>query len=225
MTANPSFDVGAASCIVIRHADLMPQAWRNGGGITREIATHPPGAAVDDFEWRVSIADITKPGAFSTFPEVDRSLTVIEGDAMVLAETAHANGQHHLLHRWDTLRFAGETGITSALPTGPTRDFNLMWRRGAVTGQVDVLRLAADLRIAPGSAVFFAATGSHCLGAARLDAGDTLILRDIKTATPLTFEPIDADAVLICARITVTTATATVSTSSRPLPQTDRGVA
>jgi environmental stress-induced protein Ves len=52
-------------------ARLPAISWKNGGGTTREVVTQPPGAAFDEFNWRVSIATIASDGPFSTFPGVD----------------------------------------------------------------------------------------------------------------------------------------------------------
>ncbi len=51
---------------IIRFADLKPQPWRNGGGVTRELASHSPKEGERD--WRVSIADVTKAGEYYAFP-------------------------------------------------------------------------------------------------------------------------------------------------------------
>src|SRR5690606_25402118 len=58
--------------------------WKNGGGVTVEIAVHPQDASVDDFDWRVSMATVASDGSFSVFPGIDRTLSVLEGDGIVL---------------------------------------------------------------------------------------------------------------------------------------------
>ncbi len=58
--------------------------WKNGGGVTVEIAVHPQGASVDDFDWRVSMATVASHGPFSIFPGIDRTLSVLEGDGILL---------------------------------------------------------------------------------------------------------------------------------------------
>ena len=42
----------------IRASDCPDVVWKNGGGTTREIASFPPGAAMDDFLWRFSMAKV-----------------------------------------------------------------------------------------------------------------------------------------------------------------------
>ena len=39
-------------------AATPPTPWKNGLGQTRELACWPPGAGLDDFEWRVSVATV-----------------------------------------------------------------------------------------------------------------------------------------------------------------------
>ena len=108
-------------------ADRVATPWKNGGGVTREIAAFPPGAGMDGFGWRVSLADVAADGPFSTFPGVDRVLTVIEGAGLVLdvedeVVTLDAASP--------PLAFAGEAKVTARLTGGPIGDLNLMVRRG-----------------------------------------------------------------------------------------------
>ena len=65
---------------------ITPVAWKNGGGITREIACSPLGATMADFDWRVSIAEVKADGAFSIFHNIDRSITLLEGKGMQLRD-------------------------------------------------------------------------------------------------------------------------------------------
>jgi environmental stress-induced protein Ves len=44
---------------VVEAGRVSAQPWRNGGGLTRELCTWPPGAA---WQVRVSVADITRMG-------------------------------------------------------------------------------------------------------------------------------------------------------------------
>ena len=63
-----------------RHS-LPATPWKNGGGLTREIVCMPHGGGLDSFDWRVSIAHIASNGPFSTFPGVDRVITLLENGA------------------------------------------------------------------------------------------------------------------------------------------------
>jgi len=65
--------------VILRAADRSAVAWKNGGGLTHEVAVHPPGSDLDSFDWRVSLAEVRQGGPFSVFPGVDRHLAVISG--------------------------------------------------------------------------------------------------------------------------------------------------
>nr|WP_309504387.1 HutD family protein [uncultured Roseovarius sp.] len=58
--------------------------WKNGSGETDEICLLPDDATREKFDIRVSSAPITSSGVFSTFPGVDRVITLIEGKALSL---------------------------------------------------------------------------------------------------------------------------------------------
>ncbi|RQR51199.1 HutD family protein [Burkholderia sp. Bp9126] len=148
-------DVLAAA--LIRAADLVASPWKNGGGVTREIAAHPPGAALDTFAWRVSVADVAAAGPFSRFEGIDRTLVLLSGAGMTLAA---ADGARHVLDaplaRAD---FAGETAIDATLRDGPTRDFNLMTRRATTRGTVAAWRAGTHRVARADTVLLFCAAG------------------------------------------------------------------
>lgn len=105
--------------------------WRNQLGWTREILTQPAG---DDWDWRLSIAEIERDAAFSSFPGIDRELVLLSGNGLRLR---FDDGEVHELHPpHDKLRFAGERAVTGELIDGRSHDFNLMWRRGRVQAEL-----------------------------------------------------------------------------------------
>jgi environmental stress-induced protein Ves len=127
--------------------DLPARPWKNGGGTTREIACHPPGAGYDTFDWRLSIADVSRDGPFSSFPGVDRTIVLLEGAGMRLRDAA-SGAERSLTGAGAWLAFAGEAAIDATLVAGATRDFNLMTRRGRCSATVDVLRAPASIAAA-----------------------------------------------------------------------------
>ncbi|SAK58537.1 hypothetical protein AWB79_02545 [Caballeronia hypogeia] len=129
--------------MIIRADSLIAKPWKNGGGITREIAAGPPDASLDAFAWRLSIADVASNGAFSRFAGVDRVLVLLDGAGMRLTE---ADGRAHVLDAPLALaRFAGETPIDAVLIDGPTRDFNVMVRRDRARASADVRRASCSI--------------------------------------------------------------------------------
>lgn len=121
----------------LRLAELAPVAWRNGGGLTLEIAHGGAGADGGmDWDWRLSVATIAQDGPFSTFAGVDRSATLVDGAVRLVsaAQTLDwtAPGETH--------GFAGETAFTARLAGGRARFFNVMVRRGRLVAAVTVHR-------------------------------------------------------------------------------------
>jgi environmental stress-induced protein Ves len=113
--------------------------WRNGGGITREIAARPEGAGMDDFDWRVSLAEVGADGPFSAFPDVDRTLTLVEGAGMDLT----VGGERRLVDvRHVPQDFRGDVPTDCRLLSGPVVNLNVMWRRsgGRTAPAVAVVR-------------------------------------------------------------------------------------
>ena len=105
-------------------------AWRNGGGRTRELLAWPSAA---DWQVRVTIAEIEADGPFSAFTGIDRCFAVLEGAGVVLSLPA---GERRLTAGDDAAAFPGEAAPMCRLIDGPTRDLNLMVRRGAGTASM-----------------------------------------------------------------------------------------
>ena len=127
-------------------AAIAPTPWKNGGGATRELACWPPGAGIDAFDWRVSVASVAASGPFSAYPGVDRQIMLLAGDGFHLQAPGGAL-EHRLDQPWQPLAFAGELAVQCRLLGGASTDFNLMLRRGRWQGQLQVLRQACQ----PGS--------------------------------------------------------------------------
>lgn len=192
---------------LIKAAELQPQPWKNGGGLTRQIAIYPADAGLADFIWRISAAEISAPGPFSIWDDIDRILLLTEGGPMQLTQ-AHT-GRQTQLDPGARLYFAGETPYVSALPAGPVRDFNLMLRRKQAHGCVDLRKGAQQLPLRAGDTVlhcthgqFQAVLPARLGGIQVLEAGDTLhITLDYVPAFTLNLVPLTPDASLVDARI------------------------
>ncbi len=118
-------------------ATIAPTPWKNGGGATRALACWPPGAGLERFGWRVSVADVAAPGPFSLYPGVDRQILLLQGDGVHL-RAADGSVDQALDRATPPFAFAGETAIDCTLRGGPVRDFNLMLRRGQWRGALRV---------------------------------------------------------------------------------------
>ncbi|MEU3400119.1 HutD/Ves family protein [Streptomyces filamentosus] len=124
---------------LFRAQDRTATSWRNGGGVTREVAAGPAGAGLDDFAWRVSLADVAVGGPFSSFPGVDRVITVVEGPGMELTVDGTA---HTVAEPYAPFPFSGDAVTECRLLGGPLVDFNVMTRRATTTARVRTEREA-----------------------------------------------------------------------------------
>jgi len=118
------------SLTIRRREEHRRMPWKNGLGVTEEIAIAPEGATLaDPFLWRLSSALVQADGPFSLFPGYDRTLVVVEGAGMTL----DVDGKRTTLARLDApFVFPGEASIMSTLSEGPIRDFNVMALREKV---------------------------------------------------------------------------------------------
>jgi environmental stress-induced protein Ves len=116
--------------------------WRNGGGMTTELAIEPSDASVDGrFLYRVSVADVATSGPFSRFVGYERHIVLIDGAGMHLDCGAHGTldlvqGVPHT--------FSGDWDVRGELRSGPVRDFNVMVHRTRASSSFDVRTLGTN---------------------------------------------------------------------------------
>ena len=68
---------------VVTYADYVETPWKNGGGVTREIARADESS---EPEWRVSLATIDRDGPISPIlRSYDRTIVPVAGAGFVLA--------------------------------------------------------------------------------------------------------------------------------------------
>jgi uncharacterized protein len=190
---------------ILSPADYRRMPWKNGGGQTTEITTHPAGTGLAAFAWRVSVADVEQDGPFSAFAGVDRTLVLLTGGGMRLT----GDGEPlELRTPFEPITFSGDRNLTCSLVAGPVRDFNLMIRRGTARGDIVVRREGGEA-IAPADAyVCYAALGaSECLLAGRppiaLPEAHTLLVTSDDGGAPqgLSVNPLVAGSVALVAVI------------------------
>jgi uncharacterized protein len=203
----------------LRPADYRVMPWKNGLGTTTEIAVHPPGAGLDAFTWRLSIADLLASGPFSTFAGYERTIVQIEGAPMTLSHEGLGERRLRLLSPY---RFAGELGTFGALDPPPARDFNVMARRDRARADVTVHELARGATAsAGGEAEAFIAYVLR--GAVTVEAGgetgalvanETLVATDVGR---LVITAADEGAVVFVVAIGPPAGATTVETPTPPL--------
>lgn len=136
-----------------------------------EVAVGPLLVADDEssWSWRVSVATVDQDGPFSSFPNVDRTLVVVEGDGLELQVGSH---------RFSALpscpvNFPGDEPTTATLLNGPVRDLNVMVRRTVATTSVYITD-ATTLTPSSSSCVVFA-LGDATVGPYQLVRFDAVV--------------------------------------------------
>lgn len=105
--------------------DVVP--WKNGGGITRVIATGGSRDGSEDWSWRVSIASVERDGAYSEFPGVDRLTTVVVGNG---TDLFHPDGSTIALNPLQPTLIPSDVALWGILRDEPIVNLNVMTRQG-----------------------------------------------------------------------------------------------
>jgi environmental stress-induced protein Ves len=127
--------------------------WKNGGGVTVDIAEHQDA-------WRFGRTPITAPGPFSDYTGFDRVQVLVAGSGLVLQTP---DGELDLRTPLKPVAFAGETAIMSRLEEGPVEVVNLIGNRARVRIDLQVLRAGAALGRSAGTHIAYAAVGPAAL--------------------------------------------------------------
>lgn len=154
---------------IVRRDSAAVMPWRNGAGTTREYCK----VGGEEFDWRLSVAEIVQAGPFSTFPGIDRILVLLTGDGVHLR---FGTGEVvSLAQPLQLVRFAGETAVDSTPLGGATTDLNLMWRRDRFTADVAIIEQTGPGRLdGEGTNVAFVASGAVRVGGDELGVGDVV---------------------------------------------------
>jgi len=144
---------------VIRSSDYRRMPWKNGAGETAEIAIAPATAALDAFDWRISMARVDGDGPFSAFAGVERTIAILDG-AGIRLQVAERSAVE-LTPGSAPYTFPADVATSAALLGGPITDFNVMTRRGRVSHSVRLegLSAAAPVRISAAGTLVFCVDG------------------------------------------------------------------
>ena len=132
---------------IIHLDDVVPSPWRNGGGTTRELIAWP---SAQDWDWRISVAEIERPGPFSRFEGVRRWFAVLSGIGVRLQIDGQA---HELTPESAPVAFDGTQAVDCDLLDGPTQDFNLMVRTGQAAAHLQRIKGSFGTKVEMGRKV------------------------------------------------------------------------
>lgn len=158
---------------LIKKSDLQIMPWKNGRGMSAQIAIHPKNAIfpADDFLWRLSSASVNSRDSFSIFPNYNRILVVWQGKGLRLNGQDILPDQPHF--------FPGDQTIDCELIDGIVVDLGLIYRRDQVTADMQVLEFDKThnkLSLQGSETVHFlvCASGSFETQGYLVETGDTL---------------------------------------------------
>lgn len=118
---------------VLQELSAAPtQPWANGGGATTELVSFAASRSLGagGVEWRLSVAQLERPGAFSALPGVQRTFVPLDGALTLVVE-----GVAHELEAGTPLQFLGDAEVELTRLDAPGRALNLMVR-GARPGRI-----------------------------------------------------------------------------------------
>ena len=174
---------------ILRAAAHKRMPWKNGGGVTTEITVHPEGASLGSFDWRLSMATVSADGPFSLFAGIDRTLSVLEGEGILLSVDGLADAR--LTRATAPFAFPADRQASARLIGGPILDFNVMTRRDGIDHRVE--RIDGRRQVAPESeatTVIFCGSGTAVVTCDRVNetlaVHDAAILDAVCDVTPAT---------------------------------------
>jgi environmental stress-induced protein Ves len=113
--------------------------WKNGLGVSRIIASDPPGAPYDTLAWQVSSTGIPADSPFSRLPGLDRIFMVIEGAGVELKSVDELGATRtHPVLPLRPYAFRGDWRTDCRLLDGPVSVFNVIVRRGVAKASLSL---------------------------------------------------------------------------------------
>lgn len=148
-------------------AGYRQMPWANGRGMTVELLRED---GPDGLLLRLSMAIVTEDGPFSSFPGIERNLTVISGPGFRLEGAGHSIDCLPLV----PVAFSGDVPLrATGTAAGASDDFNVMTARSLPRPAVTVEHPGATL--AAGGMLYLFASGDTAVSGRPVQRHDLLI--------------------------------------------------
>jgi environmental stress-induced protein Ves len=119
---------------ILKSDQFKSQPWKNGGGSTLELFKYPD---VDNYDLRLSIAQIDASGPFSKFEGYDRTIIQLDGPQIELTHPELEKVK--ILELGSPYHFKGEW-VTHCKVTTRSRDFNVIYKKSSISVQTKVVK-------------------------------------------------------------------------------------
>lgn len=157
---------------LLRPNDYREQRWKNGGGITHEIAAD---AEFDPPAWRISVATIERDGPFSDFRGYDRTIVALDSGV-----TLSVDGAETALHQYEPFAFRGESAVGARVASA-SRDLNAMTLRAEYAHDVEVVRERQRFLVDDDELLFvYVLQGTATINELRCGQGETAYLDSVE---------------------------------------------
>lgn len=114
---------------LIKLQDYKKMLWKNGKGFTYEIAKDE---TQEEYDWRISMAEIKENGPFSNFAQYQRVISVLKGEGIKLSID---KSPEHTITPFEPFLFSGDSETYCTLIKDPVEDFNLIYKPDAFFGR------------------------------------------------------------------------------------------
>lgn len=164
-------------------ASVPEEPWRNGGGVTRTLAT-------ESGQWRISLADIERDGPYSRFEAFSRTSLVLRGGGVTLRD----RNTVVQLKPFEAVEYDGDVAWNAFLVEGPVTALNVMSVRGRYRTRVRTITDSIDVRpgcvtvvvvVALDGGCTFYEPGTHLAGS--VEPGQMVVVNDV--TRPLRLAP------------------------------------
>jgi uncharacterized protein len=175
---------------LLRASEHTVMPWKNGLGVTHEVALEPSTVDGAQFLWRVSLATINGSGPFSVFPGIDRSIVALKGNTVRLVIDGHEATKLEALGT--PFLFPGEAAVEAINEGGETTDLNIMTLRGHAAHVMTRLQLDSGYTLTTEhdvSVIIFTGPVRYRVGDATFNADANYALVDIKVGESVHIEP------------------------------------
>ncbi len=124
----------------LARANYTAMRWRNGAGITHEIAREP--AQGELFSWRLSLASLQVSGPFSSYAGYQRCVALVAGRGFRLH--IGAGQTQELRTAGNHVLFDGAAATRCELLDGPCTDLSLIVREPGIIDHASLLAIGSE---------------------------------------------------------------------------------